>query len=64
MIFFGEDFRRATKSYIAHYPVEQDHPGMQNRLLQIHRTLRHANGPIRRSARLGGLLSFHFLEAA
>lgn len=65
MIFFGEEsLRQATRSYLAHYHTERNYQGMRNQLLRHDPNIEHADGPIKRSERLGGLLSYYYREAA
>jgi putative transposase len=51
-------FRRAIMEFVAHYPLERNHQGLDNRL--IARTPEtNAAGRVRRRSRLGGLLNYY-----
>ena len=65
MIFFGErSRRRALREYVAHYHVERNHQGVENRLLEPIDILRSTNDPVHCRERLGGMLNFYYREAA
>ena len=65
MIFVGQaSLRRAVREFIVHYHQERNHQGLGNRLLRLPKGAAAANGSVRRSARLGGVLNFYYREAA
>ena len=65
MILFGEEsLRRAHREYMAHYHAERNHQGVDNRLLEPLATVSSLDEPIHRRERLGGMLNFHYREAA
>jgi transposase InsO family protein len=65
MIFVGQaSLRRAVREFIVHYHQERNHQGLGNRLLRLPKGAPAANGSVRRSARLGGVLNFYYREAA
>ena len=64
MIFFGaSSLRHAISEYVKHYHSERNHQGIGNRLLQP--AAECAWGPlVKRRARLGGMLSYYYRQAA
>jgi putative transposase len=65
MIFVGQaSLRRAISEFIAHYHIERNHQGIENRLIQPVSTLAMATAQVRRRQRLGGMLSFYYGAAA
>ena len=68
LIFFGEaSLRRALKEFIAHYHLERNHQGMNNRLLNgAANDDRYSidNAGITCQTRLGGILNYYYREAA
>ena len=59
MIPFGErHFRRAIREFVAHYHLEWNHQGLNNRLI-AGTPAANAAGRVRRRARLGGLLNYY-----
>ena len=63
LIPLGErHLRHAIDEYIEHYHVERTHQGLENRLVDGVSESR--AGPVQRHARLGGLLSSYYREAA
>ena len=64
MIFFGaSSLRHAISEYMKHYHSERNHQGIGNRLLQP--AAECAGGPlVKRRARLGGVLSYYYRQAA
>ena len=65
MILFSEDsLRNAIREFVAHYHLERNHQGLDNRLIVPMGTLAGKKGPVRRHARLGGLLNYYCREAA
>jgi putative transposase len=67
LILFGEaSLRRALKNFCAHYHVERNHQGKENRLLfhQAGSVDCARSGNVRCRERLGGLLNYYHREAA
>lgn len=64
MIFFGaSSLRHAISEYMKHYHSERNHQGIGNRLLRP--AADYAGGPlVKRRARLGGMLSYYYRQAA
>ena len=64
MIFFGEShLRRAVEQFVAHYHGERNHQGLGNQLIQPEESVGKAEGEIRCSERLGGLLRYYHRAA-
>ena len=65
MILFGEaSLRRVLREYDLHYQTERNHQGVANRLLKPVNSASSTNDPIHCREHLGGLLNFHYREAA
>jgi transposase InsO family protein len=65
MIFFGErSLRKATREYAAHYHREQNHQGIDNRLIEPADSTESAVGAVECARRLGGMLRFYHRAAA
>jgi hypothetical protein len=65
MIFFGEDaLRKTIQEFVAHYHMERNHQGLNNRLLTGTELLAGATGRVRKRERVGGLLNYYYREAA
>jgi len=65
MIFLGEDaLRYAIHHYLTHYHQERNHQGLDNQLIAPEPVVGGQMGAVRRRERLGGLLSYHYREAA
>ena len=65
MIFFGQtSLRRAITQYMSHYHEERNHQGLENRLLRPLRAVGESHARVKRRQRLGGMLSYYYLEAA
>jgi putative transposase len=65
MILFGEDaLRNAVREFTAHYHIERNHQGLQNRLIMPSATSVEHSGTVRRRQRLGGLLNYYHRQAA
>src|SRR5262245_21388953 len=65
MIFFGEDsLRNAIRHFIAHYHVERNHQGLNNRLIVPTETIRTNTGTVRTRRRLGRMLKYEYRQAA
>jgi transposase InsO family protein len=64
MIFFSESqLPRAVEQFIAHYHGERNHQGLGNQLIQPGESVGKADGEIRCSERLGGLLRYYYRAA-
>jgi putative transposase len=50
--------------YLAHYHAERNHQGLANQLITPEPGLGSHSGPVRRRERLGGLLRYHYRNAA
>ena len=65
MILFGEASRRQARTeYVAHYPAERNHQGVDNQLLEPPDTSSTANEAIYRRERLDGMLNYYHRKAA
>jgi len=65
MVFFGEDsLRNAIRHFVAHYHVERNHQGLNNRLLVPTETIETTTGTVRTRRRLGGMLNYYYRQAA
>ena len=65
MIFFGqESLRRAIHEFTAHYHLERNHQGLENRLIVPMDREAETTGGIARRQRLGGLLNYYYRKAA
>ena len=63
LISMGEKhFRRAVAEYVEHYHAERNHQGIDNRLISGPSPIKFTS-PVRRRARLGGLLNFYYRAA-
>ena len=64
MIFFGErQLQRAVEQFVVHYHGERNHQGLGNQLIQPEESVGKAEGEIRCSERLGGLLRYYYRAA-
>lgn len=64
LVLFGErSLRHVVAEYMAHYHAERNHQGVDNRILFPDARLTRT-GRIKKSERLGGLLSFYHRLAA
>ena len=64
MIFFGErQLQRAVEQFVVHYHGERNHQGLGNQLIQPGESVGKAEGEIRCSERLGGLLRYYYRAA-
>jgi len=52
------------RQYLSHYHTERNHQGLDNQLLVREQAGGDHKGPVGRRARLGGLLSYYYREAA
>ena len=65
VLFFGEDsLRNAIREIIAHYRLERNHQGLDNRLIVPIETIAEKRGPVPSRQRLGGMLNYYYREAA
>lgn len=65
MIFIGQaSLRRAIDEYMAHYNIERNHQGLENRLIHPPAAVAANDEAIHRHARLGGMLNFYSRQAA
>jgi hypothetical protein len=63
-VLLGEQhLRTVVREYVTHYHAGRNHQGLGNTLIAPHPAVV-ANGPVKRRARLGGLLSYYHREAA
>jgi transposase InsO family protein len=56
--------RRAVKEYTAHYHVERNHQGLDNRLIDDRCSVVDMNSTVERRERLGGVLNYYYRRAA
>jgi len=55
MVLFGErSVRHAIREFMIHYHGEQNHQGLENRLLKPIRIVKRSEALVRRRQRLGG----------
>ena len=65
MILFGEDsLRNAIRHFVAHYHLERNHQGLENRLIMRAETEVAKSGRVKTHHRLGGMLNYYYREAA
>jgi putative transposase len=65
LIFFGEgSLRRAVDEFMAHYHHERPHQGLDNTIIEPDAETFRNTGPIRKIARLGGLLNHYYRDPA
>jgi transposase InsO family protein len=65
MILFGEgSLRKAIHEFVAHYHLERNHQGVDNRLMIPPQPHGGSSGAIRRRQRLGGILNYYYRQAA
>jgi hypothetical protein len=65
MILFGEDsLRQAVREFVAHYHLERNHQGLDNRLIIESERAVTTNGTVRKRQRLGGMLNYYYRPAA
>ena len=65
LILFGErSLRTALREFMAHYPAERNHLGLENRLIQPDPIHLANTGPVQRQDRLGGKLNYYYRAAA
>jgi hypothetical protein len=59
-----KSLRFVLTQYLAHYHTERNHQGLDNQLIAPASGVGSCNGRVRRRARLGGLLSYYYRDAA
>ncbi len=65
MIFFGRrSLERALKQFVAHYHLERNHQGLENRIIDSGAEVGREIGEIQCRERLGGMLRYYYREAA
>ena len=65
MICFGQaSLQHAIGYFMAHYHIERNHQGLDNRLLQPTSIATPRHHPIQRRRRLGGMLNYYYRAAA
>ena len=65
IIFFGENaLKRALKEFTEHYHAERNHQGIGNNIIAPGSHVGQTKGTIKRSERLGGILSYYYRDAA
>ena len=65
LILFGENsLRRALKEFEEHYHTERNHQGIGNNIIAPDSQVGQTEGTIKRSERLGGMLSYYYRDAA
>ena len=65
MLFFGEaPLRNAVREFVAHYHMERNHQGLENRLIAPGESLGQTTGQVECRERLGGLLRYYYRKAA
>jgi putative transposase len=65
LILFGEKpLRIAIDNFVAHYHMERNHQGLDNRLIIPQAEHLVTAGPIEVRQRLGGMLNYYYRSAA
>ena len=65
MIFFGEDaLRNSIREFIAHYHIERNHQGLENRLIVPLEMSNISTTVVKKRERIGGLLNYYYRDAA
>ena len=65
MIFFAPaSLQHALRQFMAHYPTERNHQGLENRIPQPMSVAALPHHPVQRRQRLGGMLSYYHRVAA
>ena len=65
MVPLGENhLRTVARTYVAHYHLERNHQGLDNRLICSVPETRGTEGSIRCRERRGGMLRYYYREAA
>jgi hypothetical protein len=55
---------RALKQFVAHYHLERNHQGMENRIIDPGAEVGREIGEVQCRDRLGGMLRYYYREAA
>ena len=65
MIFVGQaSLRRAIAHYVAHYHIERNHQGLENRLIRPEPSrVGNDDRIVHRRPRLGGMLNYYYSAA-
>ncbi len=65
MIFFGQQsLRRACADFGEHHHSERNHRGFANDIIELGPEIGRTMGMIQYRDRLGGMLTYYYLEAA
>ena len=65
LILLGEKHLRfAIKEYMQHYHIERNHQGLESRIIHADEDVGRNEGFVKTRSRLGGLLNYHYREAA
>ena len=65
MIFFGRrSLDRALKQFVAHYHLERNHQGLENRIIEPGSKVGRETSEIQCRERPGGMLRYYYREAA
>ena len=63
-LFGQHSLERALKEYVAHYPSERNHQGIDNQLIEPDEEVGSIAGKIECRERLGGMLKYYYRDAA
>ena len=65
IILFGEaSLRKAIREFVAHYHMERNHQGLENRLIIPLEKPPGTSRTVRRRKRMGGMLNYYYRQAA
>ncbi len=64
MLFGERALRHVVREYVAHYDAERNHQGIGNVIPVPDERVKTGAGPVVKSERLGGLLSYYHRRAA
>ena len=65
MVMLGErSLYYAIQQYLAHYHAERNHQGLDNQLIMREAGIGGPTSQVQRRDRLGGLLRYHYRDAA
>ncbi len=65
MILFGENsLRNVVRQFLAHYHVERNHQGLENKIIDPGDEVGQVAGQIKCRERLGGILKYYYRDAA
>ncbi len=59
-----EYLRTEIQQFLEHYHAERNHPGLDNQILKPGHEVGRGEGQVRCRERLGGLLRYHYRDAA